>query len=180
MPAARRSVNPRRTIATDGKDLARFRNGFRTAFLVNERKNTANLYLPSELATVSVPKANLVKAKVIAYRPKVVRGHMLNRARLYRRHGHRFPRKATIEVLRRLGAGTAAIEATVPAEPLPEVITARERRLMRAEQAVEIAYVATAIRDKIELQPVEQPAAPPRPRRSRQPYVHPDQLALGL
>ena len=57
---------------------------------------TATLYLPYELATVTVPLASLARAKAIAYRPKVVRGHMLRRIRLYRRYGHRFPRKATV------------------------------------------------------------------------------------
>lgn len=141
---------------------------------------TATLYLPSELATLTVPKASLARAAVIPFRPKVVRGHMLKRARLYRRHGHRFPRKATIEVLRQLGAAVAVIEATVHAEPLPEVITARERRALQIEQAIETAYVAAAIRAKLELQPVARPAPLPRPRRLRAPYVHPDQLALGL
>lgn len=159
---------------------ARIGDGYRTAFLMGEGRGVATLYLPSELATVNVPKTDLTKAKVIAYRPKVVRGHMLKRARLYRRYGHRFPRKATIEVLRQLGAGVAAIEGTVHAEPLPEVIAARERRAWQAEQAIEIAYVVAAIRAKIELQPVEQPAPSSRPRRLRQRYVHPDQLALGL
>jgi hypothetical protein len=159
---------------------ARIGDGYRTAFLMGESRETATLYLPSELATVSVPKASLVKAAVIAYRSKVVRRHMLKRARLYRRHGHRFPRKATIEVLSQLGAGTSTIEALVHTEPLPEVIAARERRALQAEQAIETAYVAAAIRTKIELQPAEQPAPPSRSRRSRQPYVHPDQLVLGL
>ena len=80
---------------------ARIGDGYRTAFVLRERASTAALYLPYELATVTVPLESLAKAKAIAYRPKVVRGHMLRRIRLYRRYCHRFPRKATVEVLRR-------------------------------------------------------------------------------
>ena len=116
---------------------ARIGDGYRTAFVLSEGASTAVLYLPYELATATVPLASLAKAKAIVYRPKVVRGHMLRRIRLYRRYGYRFPRKATVEVLRRLGAARMAIEATVATESLPEVVAARERRIARAEQAIE-------------------------------------------
>ena len=159
---------------------ARIGDGYRTAFVLNEGTSTAVLYLPYELATVTVTLASLAKAKVIAFRPKVVRGHMLRRVCLYRRCGHRFPRKATVEVLRRLGAGRVAIEATIATEPLPEVVAARERRIARAEQAVEVAQAVTAIREKIELQLTEEPVLQPRSRKLRQRHVHPDQLALAL
>ena len=79
----------------------RIGEGYRIAIVPNEGASTAALCLPCELATVTVPKARLAKAEAIAYRPKVVRGHMLRRTRLYRRHGHRFPCKLTVEVLRR-------------------------------------------------------------------------------
>ena len=159
---------------------ARIGDGYRTAFVLSEGGSTAVLYLPCELATVTVPLASLAKAKVITFRPKVVRGHMLARVRLYRRYGHRFPRKATVEVLRRLGAASAAVEATARTEPLPEVVAARERRIARAEQAIEVAQAVIAIREKIELQLTEEPALQPRSRKPRQRHVHPDQLALAL
>ena len=161
-------------------DDPRTGDGYRTAFLLAEHKERATLYVPSLLLGVTVPKARLAKAKAIAYRPKVVRGHMLRRIRLYRRYCHRFPRKATVEVLRRLGAASRAIEATVATEPLPEVVAARERRIVRAEQAIEIAHAVTAIREKIELQLTEEPVLQPRSRKPRQRHVHPDQLALAL
>ena len=158
----------------------RIGDGYRTAFVLSERASTAALYLPYELATVTVTLASLARAKAIAFRPKVVRGHILRRVRLYRRYGHRFPRQATVEVLRRLGAASAAIEATVATEPLPEVAVARELRITRAEQAIEVAQAVIAIREKIELQLTEEPLPQPRSRKPRQRHVHPDQLALAL
>ena len=56
---------------------ARIGDGYRTAFVLSEGASTAVLHLPYELATVPVPVASLAKAKAIAYRPKVVRSHML-------------------------------------------------------------------------------------------------------
>lgn len=44
-----------------------------------------------------------------------------------------------VEVLRRLGAGAAAIETTISAEPLPEAVVARTRKAAQAEQAAETA-----------------------------------------
>ena len=158
----------------------RIGDGYRTAFVLSEGASTAVLYPPYELATVTVTLASLAKAKAIAFRPKVVRGHMLRRIRLYRRYGHRFPRQAMVEVLRRLGAARAAVEETVATVPLPEVLDARERRIVRAEQAIEVACAATAIREKIELQLTEEQAAQPRLRKLRQRHVHPDQLTLAL
>ena len=55
-----------------------------------------------------------------------------------------------------------------------------QRRIVRAEQVIEVAHATTAIREKIELQLVEEPVPQPRPRTLRQRPVHPDQLALAL
>lgn len=161
---------------------ARIGDGYRIAFVLKERSETVLLYLPSELATVTIPAAILAKASQVTYRPRIVRANMLKRAKLYRRHGHRFPRKATVQVLQMLGAGRAAIEETVNAEPLPEVVAARAQRAMQAERAAELADAVTAIKARIDWQLAEQPKPAPvvRPRRRRTPYVHPDQLALGL
>ena len=73
-----------------------------------------------------------------------------------------------------------AIEETVATAPLPEVVAARERRIVQAEQAIEVAQAVTAIRAKIELQLMEEAAPQPRARKPRQRHVHPDQLALAL
>jgi hypothetical protein len=77
-----------------------------------------------------------------------------------------------------LGAGKATIEETVNAPPLPEVVQARAQRLERVEQRERLTGISTAIRERIEAQPLGRPRhAQPR-RRAR--HVHPDQLALGL
>lgn len=154
-------------------------DAFRTAFVLAEEDETATLYVPSYLAVVTVPKASLAKAQAITYRPRRVRANMLARARLYRKHGHRFPRAATIRVLRMLGAGKAAIDAVVSAPPLPEVVAARARRSERRAQAAELSAAVAAIEAKIALQPAVREAAS-RPHRPRLRTVYPGQLALAL
>jgi hypothetical protein len=113
-----------------------------------------------------------------------VRNRILERARYFRRHGRRFPRQATVRMLRLLGAGGKAIEETLTVGPLPDVVAARERRVERAERAAALAGVVEAIRDKIENQPPQLLAPPSRlatkvPRRSRSRLAHPDQLDLA-
>ena len=168
---------------------ARTGDGFRTAFVLAQRRQRAVLYVPSLLTSVTVPAGSLETAQAVRYRPKVVRGHMLARARLYRRHGHRFAQQATVEVLRRLGAAGAVIEETVSTAPLPEVVAARERKATQAERAIETAAAVQAIGERITLRQEEErmraaakpaSASAPRPRRTRQRCAHPDQLALGL
>lgn len=163
---------------------ARIGDGYRIAFVLKERDETALLYLPSELATVTVPAATLAKASPVTYRPRVVRTNMLKRAKLSRRHGHRFPRKATVQVLQMLGAGRATIEETVSAEPLPEVVAARAQRATQAERAAELADAVAAIKARIDWQLAEEPKTRSRPvarlRKPRARYVHPDQLTLGV
>lgn len=159
---------------------ARLGDGFRTAFILREHGETVTLYVPSELAAVTVPKAAITRAAEITYRPRVVRTNIIRRARLYRRHGHRFPREATVALLRLLGAKPSLVEETVATAPLPETTQARERRKAQAEQAAELAAAAASIRDKIEFH-LANPTMPPLPpRRPRLRHVHPDQLALAL
>lgn len=157
-------------------------DGYRAAFILKERGPSVLLYVPSLLLTVSVPKETIQKARPLPYRPRVVRTAILKRAKLYRRHGYRFPRQATVEVLQKLGAGRAAIVETVKTEPLREVIVARQRRIEQAERAAEMEGVVTAIRERIDWQLAQEPLPrqAPRPGRPRTRYVHPDQLALAL
>lgn len=161
---------------------ARVGDGYRPAFILETRQDAVLLYVPSKLATVTVPKATVTKARVLSYQPRGVRERLLEQVRLYRKRGKRFPREATMELLWRLGAARAAIDETVTVPPSPEAVAARGRRAMQAERAAELAGVATAIREKIELQLAEPRPALPRPAapRPRQCYVHPDQLALAL
>lgn len=162
---------------------ARVGDGYRIAFVMRERGDAALLYVPSRLATVTVPKAAVEKAQGIAYRPRKVRENMLALARSYRRLGRRFPRAATVAVLRALGAARAAVDATVNVEASPEAVAARERRAARAECAPEVAAVAAAIRDKIEFQLAQGPVPGldrSARRRRREARAHPDQLALAL
>lgn len=163
---------------------ARLGDGFRTAFVLRDKPSRAVLFVPSLLATAEVPAESARNAKVIAYRPLVIRHHMLARARMMRTHGHRFPRAATVEVLRRLGAGRASIAEAVQAAPSPEVVAARERRSSRAERAEHEREVEAAIRDRMAFAArhprPETPARPiPAPRRRRF-DPHPDQFALAL
>ena len=109
-------------------------DGYHVAFILALRRDTAVFYVPSLLISVPVPRAGLEKAPVISYRPQVVRGHVLARARLYRRYGHRFSQGATVEVLRRLEARKALIEAMVRTVSLPEVVAACERTALRLEE----------------------------------------------
>lgn len=160
---------------------ARVGDGYRAAFVVRERGDAAVLFVPSRLATVTVPRSAVAKAQRIDYRPRKVRENMLSLARTLRRGGHRFPRAATVAVLRRLGAARAAAEEAVNVEASPEAAAARLRRAARAALAPVVADVRAAIRDKIEFRMAEGPAperAPRRRRRERQ--AHPDQLALAL
>lgn len=162
---------------------ARVGDGYRTAFVVRERGDAALLFVPSRLATVTMPKAAVEKAQRIAYRPRRVRENMLALARTYRRIGHRFPKAATVAVLRSLGAARAAADEAISIEASPETIAARARRAVRAELAPEVAAVAAAIRAKIDLQLAEAPTRDPeRParRRRRETRAHPDQLALAF
>ena len=162
----------------------RIGDGYRPAFVLEEREETVLLFVQSKLATVSVPRAVAEKARQVSYQPRLVRSRILERARYFRQHGRRFPRKATVQMLRLLGAGGRVIEETLTVGPLPHVVAARKRRMERAERAATLAGVVQAIREKIELQPPEPPAPPSgpaiKPRRSRQRYVHPDQLDLAL
>ena len=163
----------------------RIGDGYRPAFVLEEREETVLLFVQSKLAIVSVPRAVAEKAHQVGYRPRQVRNRILERARYFRQHGRRFPRKATVRMLRLLGVGGRAIEETLTVGPLPEVVAAQERRVERAERAAALAGVVEAIRDKIEHQPPEPPAPLPRPdsgvpRRSRPRFVHPDQLDLSL
>lgn len=161
---------------------ARVGDGYRPAFVLALRQDVALLYVPSKLATVTVPMATVRKASVVSYQPRRVRERLLAQVRQHRQQGKRFPREATVKLLRRLGAAKAAIDETVTVPPSTEVLVARERRAMQVERAAELAGVATAIREKIDLQLVGPCPALPRPTapRSRQRYVHPDQLALTL
>lgn len=129
-----------------------------------------------------MPRSTVAKAVVVPYRPAAVRARILERARYFRRLGRRFSRRATMELLRRLGAGRTSIEGTVGAAPLPETVAARERRSSGTERRAEIAHVTTAIREKIEMQLAEISAPAPRQRRTRVRVrrAHPDQLVLAL
>ena len=159
-------------------------DGYRPAFVLEERDETVLLFVQSKLATVSIPRAVAEKAHQVSYQPRQVRNRILERARYFRQHGRRFPRKATVRMLRLLGVGGKAIEETLTVGPLPDVIAAKERRVERAERAAALAGVVEAIRDKIEHPPPEPSAPPPRSairsRRLRQRHVHPDQLDLAL
>lgn len=159
---------------------ARVGDGYRPAFVLSQRADCATLYVPSKLAAVTVPLRAVEKARAVSYRPRVVRDQLLERVRLYRQKGRRFPRKPTMELLRLLGAGRATIDETVSIPPLPETITARERRSMQVERRAELADIASAIRAKIDMQSVELPAPLPRPYRARARFIHPDQLSLAL
>lgn len=163
---------------------ARTGDGYRNVFVLSQRGETATVYVLGQLAAVPVPAASLGKAKPITYRPRVVRNNLLKRARLYRKYGHRFPRNATVQLLRMLGAGQATIDETVNAPALPEVAQARVQRAERTERLAEITAAATAIRERVTLQLEERPAVRDLPihrrRRARVRYVHPDQLALAL
>ena len=160
---------------------ARVGDGYRPAFILETRPDAALLFVPSKLATVTVPKAVVAKAHSVSYQPRSVRERLLAQVRLHRQQGKRFPRKAAVEMLRRLGATKAAIDETVLAAPLPEVMAARERRAGEAERAATLAAVVNAIREKVEFQLAEPPVqARPQARRARPRYVHPDQLALAL
>jgi hypothetical protein len=153
-------------------------DGYRNVFVLSQTGETTTVYVLDQLKAVPVPTTSLAKAKPVPYRPKVVRSNLLKRARLYRKYGPRVPRHATVQLLRMLGAGRATIEETVNAPPLPEVVQARAQRLERAEQRERLTGISTAIRERIEAQPLERPRhAQPR-RRAR--HVHPDQLAVGL
>lgn len=162
---------------------ARIGDGYRTAFVVRERGDAAVLFVPSRLATVTVPRSAVEKAQRIDYRPRKVRENMLALARTLRRAGHRFPRAATVGVLRTLGAGRAAVEEAVSVEASPEAAAARQRRAARAEIAPVVADVTAAIRAKVEFQLAQGPAPDPeraaRRRRGKR-HAHPDQLALAL
>ena len=164
-------------------DDARAGSGYRPAFLLKENGETAVLFVHSKLVTVTVPLATLSKAKRLPYRPADVRARILGRAKYYRQHGKRFPRRPTVELLRRLGAARAAIAETVGADPLPETVAAREQRLDQAMRREVLAGVVAAIRDKIDHAPPA-PASAESPRhalpRRRARHVHPDQFALGL
>jgi hypothetical protein len=155
-------------------------DGYRTAFLLKVNGETATLFVHSKLATVTIPRSAVEKARVVPYQPAQVRANILEKARYFRLHGKRFPRQPTMELLRMLGAGRAALDETVCAAPLPETIAARERRVMQIERRAELAGVVIAIREKIEMQPEEMPDPAPRTYRPRPRYVHPDQLALAL
>lgn len=159
---------------------ARVGDGYRPAFVLRENGETVTLFVHSKLTTVTVPRATVMKARSVSYRPADVRTHILEKARYYRQRGKRFPRQTTVELLRRLGAARSAIEETVKAAPLPQTIAARERRMMQAARRTELAFAVTAIREKIEMQPEEMPAPVARARSLRRRYVHPDQLALAL
>jgi hypothetical protein len=158
----------------------RIGDGYRNAFILARKRSTALLFIQTELVTVTVPLASLAKAKPLAYRPAYVRERILARVALYRRQGWRFPRTATIELLRRLGARKSLISETVNTPPLPEVLALRARRDERAAHAAELADAITAIRSRIELQAAEAPACAPRPRRRRRHEPHRGQLALAL
>lgn len=162
---------------------ARAGDGYRTALVLRERDDATRLFVPSRLAVVTVPRAGVEAATPVAYRPRVVRTNILAAVRLCRRHGRRFPRAATVEVLRRLGAARAAVDEAVAVEASPEAVAARERRAARAGRAPEVAAVATAIREKIDFQLAHGPTSSRgtlRPRRRPVPGAHPDQLALAL
>ena len=158
---------------------ARIGDGHRSAFVLRETEETAQLYVPSLLATVTVPRACVAKARRVGYRPRVVRANLLSLVRCYRRHGRRFPHQATVRLLRLLGATRAAIDAAMVVEPLPEVVEARARR------AACTALVA-AIRARIEHQAAEAEsdafrAAPASHAQGcRRPGRHPDQMTLAL
>jgi hypothetical protein len=163
----------------------RIGDGYRPAFVLEEREETVLLFVQSKLATVSVPRAVAEKARQVSYQPRLVRSRILERARYFRQHGRRFPRKATVQMLRLLGAGGRVIDETLTIGPLPDVAAARERRVERAERAAALAGVVETIRDKIKNQPPEPSAPPPgraakAPHRIRQRHVHPDQLDLAL
>lgn len=155
-------------------------DGHRPAFVLSAGSETATLFVHSKLVTLTVPRSTMEKARVISYKPAQVRANILEKARYFRQHGKRFPRQPTMELLRRLGTGRGAIDEIVNAEPLPETIAARGRRIMQAERRIELAAVLTAIRDKIDMQPEEAPAPAPKLHRPRPRYAHPDQLALAL
>lgn len=158
-------------------------DGYRTAFVMKERGQAVLLFVHNKMATVTVPLATVIKAARVPYKPADVRSRLLKSARYYRQHGKRFPRQQTVELLRRLGAARAAIEQTVDADPLPETIAAKERRLEAAMKREVLAGVAAAIRDKIDnTPPIPEPTEKPRQPKARRrvPYLHPDQFSLGL
>ena len=160
---------------------ARVGDGYRPAFVLETRADAVLLFVPSKLATVTVPQAVVARASVLSYQPRSVRERLLAQVRLHRQQGRRFPRKAAVEMLRRLGAAKAAIDETVTVAPLPAVLAERRRRTEEAARAADLAAVATAIREKIEFQLAE-PAVMARPpvKRPRARSVHPDQLVLAL
>lgn len=153
---------------------ARIGDGHRSTFVLRETDETALLYVPSRLATVTVPRACVEEAPRVGYRPRVVRANLLRLACSYRRYGRRFPHQATVRLLRLLGATRAAIDEVMAVEPLPEVVEARARR------AACTALVA-AIRARIEHQAAEAKTLPaPHAQGCRRPGTHPDQLTLAL
>lgn len=156
----------------------RIGDGYRTAFVLREGRSRTVLFVPSLLATVEVPPERVRTAKAITYRPRVVRENMLTRARMMRTYGHRFPRRATVEILRWLGAGRASITEAVQAPPLPEVVATRARQRLQAEQAEQVRAVGAAIQARIVFAATHPPRRTPVRRRARQ--AHPDQLVLAL
>ena len=85
----------------------RIGDGYRPAFVLEEREETVLLFVQSKPATVSVPRAVAEKARQVSYQPRQVRSGILERARRFRQHGRRFPRKATVQMLRLLGVRQA-------------------------------------------------------------------------
>ncbi len=143
---------PRPTMLFPYLSDRRIGDGYRTAFVLRMDGETATLFVHSKLATVTVPRSAVEKARIVPYQPQV-RANILEKARYFRQHGKRFPRQPTVELLRMLGAGRATIAETVSAAPLPETIAARERWFMQVERRAELADVVIAIREKIGMQP---------------------------
>lgn len=155
-------------------------DGYRAVFVLSDKGETATIYVLGQLAAITLPKASLEKAQAKPYRPHVVREQILKRARCCRKHGRRFPRAATVQLLHMLGAAGTVIEAAVRTPALPATLAAQAQRAVDAERRAQLAEVATAIRDKIEFQLANPPPALPMPCRTPGRYPHPDQLALAL
>jgi hypothetical protein len=116
-------------------------DGWRVAIVLDagEGKKAATLYLPGRLQTVKVdPKRLATKATPVKLSVAFQRETIARKARIFRQGGTSYDRKATVFVLKALGAGARTVAEVSQPAPIPEPtewkLTVDTALSIRAEQ----------------------------------------------
>jgi hypothetical protein len=136
--------------------------GYHCGFVLGAQGSATTLFVPSYLSVVKVPADKLANATEVTCQPLKLRQSILTRAAAYRRGGNDFARKATIDVLKALGAARETIRAAVETANNSDT----ERRRQAAEAAAERRVEHEAF-EKFQKEQIERRARgelAPRPR----------------